>query len=315
MNIGILGTGFGAYHAAILKKLDSVDRVVIFGRNEDKLHKLKEELGVEITSSIEDIMQDSRLDIIDICLPSPLHKKYTLEAMKAGKHVYCETPVVLSLEDATAMREAELQYGKRILVNQFIKFDPAYQYLYESARQEKYGKLLHVSVKRETPPLWGNLGLDTLPTNLMIHELDFITWLLGSTALSSVWGTNGGKEEQALVRVSFEESGVSAEVTVSSLMPDSYPFTVGYEAYFEQAKLVFHESDDMQGNIDTALYEYSKAGKQEIVLEKQDPYKQSLQHAIHCLQDCSESVLSLNQALQSMEIALNLKQRLTGSTD
>ncbi|CAH1192464.1 1,5-anhydro-D-fructose reductase [Paenibacillus auburnensis] len=310
MNIGILGTGFGAYHASILKKFPEIGRVIVFGRNESKLHKLQQELGVEITTSLDEVICDPGLDIIDICLPSALHKQYTLDALQAGKHVFCETPVCLSAEDAAAMKHAEEQSGKSVLVNQFIKFDPAYQYLYESAVQKKYGRLLKVRLLRETAPLWGDLGLGTITTNLMIHDLDFVSWLLGGTAPSWVWGSQGGQEGQALVEAIFNNPNVSAEVIASSLMPAAYPFTVGYEAYFERAKLEFHEKDDMQGGVDIALYEYSETGSQEIVLDKVNPYEKSLQHALQCFQDGSESFLSLEQALISLHTALELKSRL-----
>ncbi|WP_310828852.1 Gfo/Idh/MocA family protein [Paenibacillus pedocola] len=310
MNIGILGTGFGAYHASIFKKFPEIGRVVVFGRNESKLQKLQQELGVEVTTSINEVISDPGLDIIDICLPSTLHKQYTLESFQAGKHVFCETPVCLSAEDAAAMKHAEEQSGKRVLVNQFIKFEPAYQYLYKSAAQKKYGRLLKVRLLRETAPLWGDLGLDTITTNLMIHELDFVSWLIGGTTPSGVWGSQGGQEGQALVEAIFNKSYVSAQVTASSLMPAAYPFTVGYEAYFERAKLEFHEKDDMQGGVDIALYEYSETGRQEIVLEKVNPYEKSLQHALQCFQDGSESILSLEQALISLHTALELKRLL-----
>lgn len=310
MNIGILGTGFGAYHASILKKFPEIKRVVVFGRNDTKLQKLQQELGVEITTSIDEVISDPGLDIIDICLPSALHKQYTLDALQAGKHVFCETPVCLSAEDAMAMKRAEEQSGKSVLVNQFIKFDPAYQYLYESAAQEKYGKLLKVRLLRETAPLWGDLGLGTITTNLMIHDLDFVSWLLGGTAPSEVWGSQGGQEGQALVEAIFNKPNVSAQVIASSLMPAAYPFTVGYEAYFERAKLEFREKDDMQGGVDTALYEFSETGRQEIVLDKVNPYEKSLQHALQCFQDGTDSILSLEQALISLNTALELKNRL-----
>ncbi|MNN75447.1 hypothetical protein D3C81_1917520 [compost metagenome] len=93
-------------------------------------------------------------------------------------------------------------------------------------------------------------------------------------------------------------------------MPAAYPFTVGYEAYFERAKLEFHEKDDMQGGVDTALYEFSETGRQEIVLDKVNPYEKSLQHALQCFQDGTDSILSLEQALISLNTALELKNRL-----
>ncbi|OKP78481.1 dehydrogenase [Paenibacillus helianthi] len=311
MNIGILGTGFGAYHASLLVKMKGINRVVIFGRNETKLNQLKEELGVEITNSINEILSDATLDVIDICLPSGLHTKYAIEGLKAGKHVFCETPVCLSCEDAAAMLQAEKIYGKRIMVNQFIKFDHAYSYLYEVMQSGKYGKLLHISLRRETAPLWGDLSLSKIATHLMIHELDMVCWLLDNPPLTSVWGSSSGQDGQALVHALLGTPEVSAEILVTSQMPASYPFTVGYEAYFEQAKLEFHEIDYPDGKIDATLYEYGVSGKQELVLEQSNPYEKSLCYALQCFRDGSTSMISLKQAVLAVETAFEITHKLS----
>ncbi|WNS45042.1 Gfo/Idh/MocA family oxidoreductase [Paenibacillus sp. MMS20-IR301] len=310
MNIGILGTGFGAYHATLLKQMEFVDRVIVFGRNEGKLLKLQEELGVEITLSIEDILSDPAIDVVDICLPSALHKIYAVEALKSGKHVFCETPVALNLEDARDMLQAEQQYGRRILVNQFIKYEYAHQVLYEAARGATYGKLLHLTLRRETAPVWGDLGLGSIAANLMIHELDFIEWLLDAPALSAVWGTSGGKDGQALVHASFQQPELSAQVIVSSQLPGSHPFTVSYEAYFEQAKLIFHETSNEVGETTATLTSYTAAGKEEIPLSPVNSYEQSLRHALLSLQHGTVSIQSMLHAQKSLETALKLTEQL-----
>ncbi|KWX78417.1 dehydrogenase [Paenibacillus riograndensis] len=309
MNIGILGTGFGAYHASLLAKMEGVTRIVIFGRNEAKLGKLKKELGVEITTSIEAIISDPSLDLIDICLPSHLHSQYAIQALQAGKHVFCETPVCLSSADALAMRQAEERYGQRIMVNQFIKFDHAYTRLYESVNSGQYGKLLHVTLKRETAPLWGDLGLSKIAANLMIHELDMVTWLLGNPPISSIWGSSS-KDGQALVHADFDTPQFSAEILVSSQMPEAYPFSVGYEAYFEQAKLVFHEVDYPDGKVEATLYEYGPAGKQEIVLDQGNPYEKSLRYALQSFTDGTPSIISLEHAANAAEAAFEITRKL-----
>lgn len=310
MNIGVLGTGFGAYHAQLWTTMDRVDKVIIFGRNEAKLQELKQSLGVEITTHIDDIMLDSTIDVIDICLPSNLHRQYAVDALKHGKHVFCETPVCFNLEDALAMKEAEQLYDSRILVNQFIKFDPAYKYLYEATHNEKYGKLISLNLKRETPPLWGDLGLHAISTKLMIHELDFVTWMLGTMELHSVWGTDGSKSDQALVRAIFQQTNVSVEIVVSSQMPTSYPFSVGYEAYFEQGKLVYQESDNMNGTVESSLIEYTNVGKQELLLDPVNPYEKSLEHALQSLEEDTLSVIELEAAMLAIELAIWIGKKL-----
>lgn len=314
MNIGILGTGFGAYHASLLKQMEFVERIVVFGRNEAKLQKLGDELGVEITMNAEDILTDPSIDVVDICLPSALHAAYALEALDRGKDVFCETPAVLGLEDGQKLLQAEERSGRRVLVNQFIKFDYAYEYLEQAVREETYGKLLHLSMRRETAPLWGDLGLSAIAPNLMIHELDFIAWLMDSPAPSAVWGTSGGKDGQALVLASFLQPEWSAQLTVSSQMPDSYPFTIGYEAYFGQAKLEFCERSGPNGAIQASLTRYTSEGQAAIPLIPNDPYAKSLRHALLCLRDGTESILSLRQALKSLKIAFQLTDMLTADT-
>lgn len=313
MNIGVLGTGFGAYHAQLLRRINQDGRVVVFGRNEAKLEKLKESLGVEITKEIGDIMGDPGIELVDICLPSPLHKQYAIEALQHGKHVFCETPICFELEDALAMKRAEEQFGKRILVNQFMKFSAGYPYLHDAIRSEKYGRCLSLALKRETPPLWGNLGLATITTNLMIHEFDVLTWLFGGISPLTVWGTESADGEKAQVRAFFQHNDAFLEVMASSIMPEPYPFTVGYEAHFERAKLVFQEYDVHDETI-ASLHEYTAAGKQELPLEAVNPYEACLRHALQCLRDGSDSYISLDHAIQSLQIALELKASLPSAS-
>ncbi|WP_339225272.1 Gfo/Idh/MocA family oxidoreductase [Paenibacillus sp. FSL H8-0332] len=314
MNIGILGTGFGAYHASLLKQMEFVNRIVVFGRNEAKLLKLKEELGVEITTSIEDLLSDPEVDVIDLCLPSALHKTYAVEALRRGKHVFCETPVVLEPEEGQELLDAEQRYGRRILVNQFIKFDYAYEYLEQATRESTYGQLLHVSFRRETAPVWGDLGLSAIAANLMIHDLDAIAWLLDTPVPTSVWGTSGGVDGQALVHASFANAGVSAQLTVSSQMPEAYPFTVGYEAYFERGKLVFHETNAADGEVEANLTSYTSEGKTAIPVMPNNPYEKSLRHALLSLQNGTISQLSLQSSLKSLDMASKLTNQLTAGT-
>lgn len=96
MNIGVLGTGFGAYHAQLWTTMDRVDKVIIFGRNEAKLQELKQALGVEITTNIDDIMLDSTINVIDICLPSfyigsMQSMRLSMENMYSVRHRFATT--------------------------------------------------------------------------------------------------------------------------------------------------------------------------------------------------------------------------------
>lgn len=238
MNIGILGTGFGAYHASIYSKMNSVDSIKIWGRNKEKLQKLKEDLNVEITTDIDEIINDKNIDLVDICLPCFLHKEYAEKAMAAGKDVFCETPTALCIEDAEAIKEAAERYHKKCFVDMFILFEEAYKYLHKLITENTLGTLKALYVKRETPHLWGDLSLDKISPNLMIHECDFVTYLLGYANEITALGVNS-KEGESRISALLDYKDTAVTIQSSSLMPFSHAFTTGYEAIFENGSVKY----------------------------------------------------------------------------
>lgn len=62
---------------------------------------------------------------VSVCTPTHLHARFTVAALRAGKHVLCEKPVALRLSEATAMREAAEASGARLRIGFMRRFDPA----------------------------------------------------------------------------------------------------------------------------------------------------------------------------------------------
>ncbi|MCM1992182.1 Gfo/Idh/MocA family protein [Oceanirhabdus seepicola] len=308
MKIGILGTGFGRYHASIYKKLSDVESIIIFGRDKDKLNKIKTELQIEVTDNINDILTNPDIDLVDICLPSNLHRKYVIEALKNGKNVYCETPVSLSLADAIAMKECEKEYGKKVFVDLFIKHEPPYEFLFNLAQKKEYGNLKALYLKRNTPPFWGDLGIGNITTNLMIHEFDFITWLLGSPDNISVSGLPT-KEGESIVIANLNYKDTLVQVQSSSMMAKYYPFTVGYEAVFENAVIEFSEKCYEAGS-DISCKLYTNSTVMDIELNDKNCYEESIKHVLDCCNKNIPTKLGIDDAIKSLEIAINAKNLL-----
>ena len=87
VKVGKLGTGFGIAHARIYRHHPGVDEVVVFGRTPAKLDEIASELGFETTTELDAIYDDPMIDLVDVCLPTPLHAEHVLRALQAGKHV------------------------------------------------------------------------------------------------------------------------------------------------------------------------------------------------------------------------------------
>ncbi|MDF2803273.1 MAG: gfo/Idh/MocA family oxidoreductase [Anaerocolumna sp.] len=308
MKIGILGTGFGAFHAKIYNKLLGADSLMIYGRDEEKLKEIKHGINVNITNNYQDILTNNDIDLIDICLPSSLHREYAIEAMRNGKNVFCETPVALTLEDALAIHQAAKDYNKKVFVNLFIRHEWTYEYLYDLMKGNTLGKLKALHIRRKTPHLWGDLDLSNITTNLMIHEFDFVAWMLGrpnSITASGVAGKEG--ESHVITLLNYDDTIV--EVHASSMMPDHHPFTVGYEAVFENGTLEYVENGYTDRE-EKSLILFTNQKQEVVEVPDCNCYEEAMKHVLECHQKNISTRLSIDDAVISLEIALKVKEML-----
>ena len=152
MRVAVLGTGFGAHHVELYTKMPDIDKIIVWGRNETKLKNLREKFQVETTEKMEEIWENTQIDLVDICLPNHLHRDTAVRAICSGKNIFIETPVAETLEDAEAILRTAEQYGKRVFVDLFLRFEYAYEFLNDLLKKNSYGELKELRVKREPRP-------------------------------------------------------------------------------------------------------------------------------------------------------------------
>ncbi len=309
MKVAVLGTGFGAYHVELYAKMEDVEEIVVWGRKEEKRKEIKEKFHVEVTNDMEEIWSDSAINLVDICLPNYLHKEMAIKALRAGKNVFIETPVAESLEDAEAILQAAKQYDKRVFVDLFLRFEYPYEYLYHIIKDNRLGALKELRVKRETPPWWGNLDSEHIGLNLMIHDMDFVTRLLGepdSISASSI----DVREQQSVVTAYLKYEDSCAWVRGVSAMPQAYPFSVGYMAIFERGTIRYYEDGYSNGSTDTKLELFCDEKKEEIPLPQANCYESAIEHVLQCIKDNEVSCLDIKEAICTLRTVLSMNQVL-----
>lgn len=308
MKVGILGTGIGCYHIELYKLFNKVTEIIIFGKNEEKLKAIREKYGVQTTTNMIDIFQDDTIDLIDICLPTVLHKDYIIKALSHKKHVFCETPLTSSLEDIIAIKEAQSKYQKNVFVNLFIKFSKAHQILEDAILNHTYGELKSLYLTRKTPAIWGNLDLNHITTQLMLHEVDFITACLGIPKNIKAKGFSC-KEQTAYVSAQLEYDQLDVELKGISMMPDYYPFVVSFEAIFENGVLEYTDKDTIDGE-EMLLMEYTFNHKREIELSSDNSFEKTFQYVIENFDKKINHILSIDDAIKTLNITLTMQELL-----
>ena len=145
--------------------------------------------SVRLYDDFDALLAAGGFDIVDITVPTPLHAKLSIAALKAGCHVLCEKPMALSLKDCDAMLATARKAKRRLMVAQCVRFFPAYAKVREIVKDGRYGKVIAADFTRfMSPPKWSPKGgawlLDEsksggLYVDAHIHDADYILSLFG----------------------------------------------------------------------------------------------------------------------------------------
>ena len=281
LNVAVVGCGIGRSHIVegYLPNADKFRVVAICDLNPERLEEIGNEFGIErrIVNFAELLTMDD-VDIIDVCTPPGAHFMMVTEALKAGKHVVCEKPLVGSLADVDAILEVEKTAKGKLM--------PVFQYRFgngiEQAKRiidaglagKPYCGTVETMWRREAPYYavpWRGKWKTELGGVLMghaIHPHDIFTYLMGdiarvfgrvatrvnpievedtisaslemkSGALASFTATLGSVDEITRIRLQFEN------VTFES---DHAPYNPGKELW-----KILPRNDEIKGKIDALL--------------------------------------------------------------
>src|SRR5258708_34438698 len=128
LNIGLIGSGFmGQAHADAYRRAGILYRdlprtpvlYAIADQNDALAEQARSRLGfVKAYGDWRQLIEDPEVDVVDITTPNHLHVDPALAALEAGKHVYCEKPMAVKVEDAQRTATA----AKKSSVKKFVAF-------------------------------------------------------------------------------------------------------------------------------------------------------------------------------------------------
>lgn len=149
-SIGLVGCGrWGRNIARTLASLNALK--VIADPAVDALRPLAQELGVELVATPEEIFSRSDIDAVAIAAPAADHARLVLAAIAAGKHVFVEKPLALTVDDAMVCDEAARNAGVLLMVGHLLQYHPAFIRLVEMVEGGVIGELRHVVSNRLNP--------------------------------------------------------------------------------------------------------------------------------------------------------------------
>jgi myo-inositol 2-dehydrogenase/D-chiro-inositol 1-dehydrogenase len=318
MRVGIIGAGtMGKVHAAAWRSV-AAELVGCTSAHPAQSAELAQLYGITAFSSYPELIKS--VDIVDICAPTHVHKTMVIEAAAAGKHVICEKPLALTLQDANAMIDACTGNGVRLFVGMVVRFFPQYRTARELVTLGRIGQLGVLRLKRvaymPTKPV-DNWYIDEtrsggLVIDLMIHDFDYARWIAGDVdrvfARANA-GTSGAVQYvQAIIR--FRSGGLA-------LVEGGWAYPPG----------VFRTAIDISGtdgliewNSDQPLpvqtyFPQSSISADSVGLPvaelTEDPYTSEIRHAFEAIRTGSPFEVTPEDAVEALRVSLAVRDSLT----
>jgi len=314
MKVGLLGTGFGIAHAHIYHAHPQVSEVMVFGRTPAKLQAFTEQFGFATTTEVASIYDDPTIDLVDVCLPTPLHAEHALRALQAGKHVLCELPLAATMDDAHRIADAAAASDRQVFVDMFGRFDPATEFLHTAIAEGRYGTLKTLAIELRSALLWEGyqIGLDSLAMDVLHSSLDTIVTALGRPESMTAMGVAKDTAASA-AEVLLGYPGAVVRCGASALLPRPYGMRGGYRAVFTDAAVESSWTAGYDGRPTTTLIEHTEQGQREVDLLARDVYAAVIDHVLACCQGRDSSRLSPGSVLDTLQLTLDVRAALTAA--
>ena len=209
--------------------------------------------GIKTYEDAMELINDPNVEMIDICVPVNMHKKFSLAGIAAGKHVLCEKPLARNSADAAEIYAAADKSNKAFMVGMCVRFWPEYAHARNLINSGKIGKLVSASFRRLSPNIdgnsWQNWFMNAALSggaiyDLHLHDTDYIRYLLGMPKAVTSFGICGVRSDcgidHVMTRYDFgDDTLVTAEGAWDASR--STPFEMSFQIVCEKATLRFTE--------------------------------------------------------------------------
>ena len=312
--VGIVGAGMIAnWHAERWQHLP-VEIAAHYDHKPEAAAQAAERFGGEAVTSLEALLE--RVDIVDVCTPTPAHKEAVLAAAAAGKAIICEKPMARHLADAEAMLQACEQAGVPLFIAHVVRFFPQYaqaKALCDQGALGNPGVLRTVrggSFPRPNAQSWysdfassGGVVMD-----LSIHDLDFARWCFGDVTRVFARGLTFQQQpmrDHVSIVLSFA-NGAIGHIEGSWAYPPGQ-FVTSLELAGSEGLLEWDGLDPapLQGSLRSRsdLTDVSNSASSPLVPED-DPYYQELAHALACFEQGSPMRVTPQDGVMALKLAL-----------
>jgi len=312
--IAIVGAGVVAnFHAAAIKSQGN-SLCAVCDALQSKADEFAAKNECKPYTDLEEMLDRESIDAVILSLPTFLHADYVERCTARGKHVLCEKPMEMSLEDARKIVASRDRYGVKVMVAQVVRFWPGYVDVKRMYQEGELGDILMAVFSRSsTVPARGGWIIDPEKgrgaiQDMHIHDVDFLTYMFGEAdhVYSHAVKDYTGCYDHVLSSITFK-NGIKAVAEAAFSMKNSYPFSSFFRICGTKTTVEYRyraSVSNIRANAAAQMYVF-KQGEPPVtfVPEDYDPFVKQLAYFLGCVEKNEEpEIVSLNDSLKSISL-------------
>jgi len=313
--IAVIGSGYwGKNLVRNFQQLGALK--LICDKNETLISQIREQYpSVKTCIALNDVLSQADISALVIATPAETHYTLIREALLAGKHVFIEKPLALTVEDAKELVELADQNQLTLMVGHLLQYHPAFTRLKELASNGELGRINYIyshrlnlgKIRREENILW----------SFAPHDISMILSLAGEEpeTILSIGGNYLHKKIADVTTTHLEfQSGLRAHIFVSWLHPfkEQKLVVVGDQrmAVFDDTKpwadklLLYPHEIKWKNNIPVP----AKADPERIDIIQAEPLRLKCEHFLDCISKGKQPVTDGREGLRVLKV-LNTSQK------
>ena len=277
---------------------------------DDSAKKLADKCGAAVAASAEALIQSPDIDAIFILSPTDSHADYLRQVHAAGKHVFCEKPVVRTAQEADEIEKLFENYGAVAMAGMVMHFWPEYLAVRDMIKRGDIGRLGTVRMFRGAgcpteEDKWrgdfkagGGVILD-----MGIHDIDFVDWALGP--LTRIYTMRSkpndkGRHDYALMVARTADGAIVHFEESWNELPHSFYY--GFEIAGSEGLL------ELDSRIEAQLtfrpVEPSAAGVKKTTPAAVSPYDTAIGAFLKAVKEGQKSPVPMAEGLRAVRLAL-----------
>jgi predicted dehydrogenase len=324
LGVAIHGAGQVAYaHAASWLKNPHVKIVSVSSRNKDSAQRLVDTVGLdcEVGDRFDAVLQDDRVDIVNLSGPNDVHTPQGIAAAQAGKHILMEKPMCLSMEENRALRDAVAKAGVKSVVSFVLRWNPLFRNLKALLADGAIGDLFYIEVdywhglaEWWTGFGWGHTYQSGRSTMLLggCHAVDAIRWFAGKeiVEVSAFSNNKKGKFEYDanVVTVLKFDGGMIGKTSALFDADMPYQFNIdlaGTEGTIRDNRIWSKKLFPGQTGWTTMQTILPDSGAVE-----HHPFDFEVDHLVDCIRENRESHVNIADAYRTHEVCMAIDRSL-----